>query len=165
MLRYNLLLQDILKSLKESGVADNHPDIENIPQVMEIIDLLAKATQKGVAVNEAKVQLWQYQHSLDGGRFGPRTVKDLDLLNPMRELIHRGKVFRQPEGTIGSSWAELTVLLFDNYCESSRMTGEDGLMCSPSGQDGEAVTIEEGGREDCAVLHQSTSKIHRFSCG
>jgi hypothetical protein len=44
-------------------------------------------------------------------------VKDLDLLNPMRELIHKGKVFRQPEGSIGGSWAELYVLLFDNYCK------------------------------------------------
>lgn len=35
----------------------------------------------------------------------------------MRELIHRGKVFRQPEGTISSTWPELTVLLFDNYCK------------------------------------------------
>ena len=84
---------------------------------MEIIGDLGKATQKGVAVNESKVELWQYQHSLDGGRFGPRTVKDLDLLNPMRELIHRGKVFRQGEGTIASSWVELIVLLFDNYRE------------------------------------------------
>lgn len=115
LLRYNLLLADILKSLKESGVADNHPDIENIPQVMEIIADLGKATQKGVAVNESKVELWQFQRSLDGGRFGPRIVQDLDLLNPMRELIHRGKVFRQPEGTIGGSWAELNVCLFDNY--------------------------------------------------
>lgn len=90
---------------------------------MDIIADLAKATQKGVAVNNAKVELWQFQHSLDGGRFGPRTVKDLDLLNPMRELIQRGKVYRQPEGTIGSSWAELNVLLFDNYCELKRPRG------------------------------------------
>ncbi len=42
-------------------------------------------------------------------------VKDLDLTNTTRELIHKGKVLRQPEGPIGSSWAELIVLLFDNY--------------------------------------------------
>lgn len=84
---------------------------------MEIIADLGKATQKGVAVNESKVELWQFQHSLDGGRYGSRTVSDLDLRNPMRELIHRGKVYRQPEGTIGGSWAELHVFLFDNYRE------------------------------------------------
>ena len=115
LLRYNLLLHDILKSLQESGAPDDHPDIETIPQVMELIGDLGKATQKGVSVNESKVELWQFQHSLDGGRFGSRAVKDLDLLNPMRELIHRGKVLRQPEGTMSTSWTELTVLLFDNY--------------------------------------------------
>ena len=132
LLRYNLLLADILKSLKESGGPDDHPDIETIPQVIDLVKDLGRATQKGVAVNESKVELWTYQHSLDGSRFGVRVVslllmmlchlltglqvKDLDLLNPMRELIHRGKVFRQPEGPM-SSWAELTVLLFDNYRE------------------------------------------------
>jgi hypothetical protein len=73
LLRYNLLLADILKSLKEVG-PENHPDIETIPQVMELIGDLGKATQKGVAVNEAKVELWTFQHSLDGTKFGPRVV-------------------------------------------------------------------------------------------
>jgi hypothetical protein len=44
-------------------------------------------------------------------------VKDLGLTNSMRELIHKGRVYRQPEGTISSTWAELLVLLFDNYRE------------------------------------------------
>ncbi|OCF37676.1 hypothetical protein I316_00803 [Kwoniella heveanensis BCC8398] len=114
LLRYNLLLADILKSLKEVGPPD-HPDIEQIPQVMEVITDLGKATQKGVAVNESKVELWGFQHTLDGSRFGPRMVKDLDLAHPMRELIHKGRVFRQPEGSIGGSWTELIVLLFDHY--------------------------------------------------
>ncbi|WVF70262.1 hypothetical protein IAT40_005051 [Kwoniella sp. CBS 6097] len=114
LLRYNLLLADILKSLKEVGPPD-HPDIDQIPQVMEVITDLGKSTQKGVAVNESKVELWGFQHTLDGSRFGPRMVKDLDLAHPMRELIHKGRVFRQPEGSIGGSWTELIVLLFDHY--------------------------------------------------
>jgi hypothetical protein len=73
LLRYNLLLADILKSLKETG-QEHHPDIETIPQVIELISDLGKATQKGVAVNESKVELWTYQHSLDGSRYGPRIV-------------------------------------------------------------------------------------------
>ncbi|WVQ82680.1 hypothetical protein IAT38_004812 [Cryptococcus sp. DSM 104549] len=114
LLRYNLLLSDILRCLKETGPPD-HEDIEQLPQVMEIITELGKATQKGVAVNESKVELWGFQHTLDGSRFGPRMVKDLNLANQNRELIHKGKVFRQPEGSIGGSWAELIVLLFDHY--------------------------------------------------
>lgn len=116
-MRYNLLLADILKSTKEAEYP-NQSDIDTIPQAMEIIGDLGKATQKGVAVNESKVELWTFQHSLDGSKFGHRSVKDLDLLNPMRELIHRGKVWRQPEGAISSAWVDLTVLLFDHYCTS-----------------------------------------------
>nr|XP_019015157.1 uncharacterized protein I206_01245 [Kwoniella pini CBS 10737]OCF53938.1 hypothetical protein I206_01245 [Kwoniella pini CBS 10737] len=124
LLRYNLLLADILKSLKEVGPPD-HPDIEQIPGVMEVITDLGKATQKGVAVNESKVELWGFQHTLDGSRFWPRMVKDLDLANPMRELIHKGKVYRQPEGSIGGSWTELVVLLFDHYQRMSRSRSKD----------------------------------------
>jgi hypothetical protein len=99
---------------------------------MEIIGDLGKATQKGVAVNESKVELWTFQHSLDGTKFGPRSIKDLDLLNPMRELIHRGKVWRQPEGAISSAWVELTVLLFDNYRESPTSRKAKPQSYSPS---------------------------------
>lgn len=80
LLRYNLLLADILKSLQEVG-PENHPDIETIPQVMELVGDLGRATQKGVAVNESKVELWQFQHSLDGGRFGPRPVSLTTLIS------------------------------------------------------------------------------------
>ncbi|KAK4686044.1 RHO1 GDP-GTP exchange protein 1/2, partial [Tremellales sp. Uapishka_1] len=114
LLRYPLLLEGILETLKATGPED-HPDIDMIPQILELIADLGKATQKGVAVTESKLELTGFQQSLDGGRFGYRAVKDLDLLNPMRELIHKGKVFRQPEGSLGGSWSELFVLLFDNY--------------------------------------------------
>ncbi|WVQ77044.1 hypothetical protein IAR50_006723 [Cryptococcus sp. DSM 104548] len=114
LLRYNLLLADILKCLKELKPTEDS-DIDQIPQVMEVIADLGKATQKGVAVNEAKVELWGFQKTLDGGRFGRKMVDDLDLVNPMRELIHKGKVYRQPEGSITSGWTELSVLLFDHY--------------------------------------------------
>lgn len=85
---------------------------------MEIIGDLGKSTQKGVANNESRVELWTFQHTLDGSKIGPRVIHDLDLLNPMRELIHRGKVWRQPEGAMSSSWVELQLMLFDNYRES-----------------------------------------------
>ncbi|WVN89138.1 uncharacterized protein L203_104354 [Cryptococcus depauperatus CBS 7841] len=114
LLRYQLLLSDILSCLKHTGPPD-HPDIDQIPQVIEVISDLAKATQKGVALNEAKVELWGMQKTLDGSRFGPRMVRDLELENPMRELIHKGRVYRQPEGSIGGGWTELIVLLFDHY--------------------------------------------------
>lgn len=113
LLRYKLLLDAVLKATVKDGPPD-HEDIKTIPQVMEVIHNLAQAGQKGVDINNAKVQLWDLKTTLDGGKFGPRVVRDLDLLQPMRELIHKGKVYRQPEGTIGA-WSELHLLLFDNY--------------------------------------------------
>lgn len=118
LLRYPLLLREILASQIAVGPAD-HPDCEAIPQIIDLIDGVAKAGQKGVAVNTAKVELWHMKTTLHGGKFGPRAVKELDLLNSMRELIHKGKVYRQPEGTISGAWSELHLLLFDNYCEPS----------------------------------------------
>jgi len=38
----------------------------------------------------------------------------MDLLNENRSLVHAGKVLRQPD-TGFNGWAELFVLLFDNY--------------------------------------------------
>jgi hypothetical protein len=75
LLRYPLLLDGILSSLKETHPPDD-PDIETIPQILDLISQLGKATQKGVAVNESKVELWQFQHSLDGGKHGYRSVSD-----------------------------------------------------------------------------------------
>lgn len=68
--RYNLLLEAILECLKEQGL-QNHEDIETIPRVKKLIDGLAKATQKGVAASEGKVQLWRLQHTLDGSQVSP----------------------------------------------------------------------------------------------
>ncbi|KIR59038.1 hypothetical protein I314_05022 [Cryptococcus bacillisporus CA1873] len=114
LLRYPLLLEPIRDCLKETAGPDD-PDYEQIPQVMEVIAGLGKAIQKGVISNESKVELWDLQRTLDGSKISPRTVADLDLANPMRELIHRGIVYRQSEGSIGSGWTELNALLFDNF--------------------------------------------------
>jgi len=39
----------------------------------------------------------------------------MDLLHPDRNLIHSGKLLRQPENGLEWTWTELFVLLFDNY--------------------------------------------------
>lgn len=157
LLRYNLLLADILKSTTAVG-PPNHPDIDTIPQAMEIIGDLGKATQKGVAVNESKVELWTFQHTLDGSKFGPRLIKDLDLLNPMRELIHRGRVWRQPEGAMSSSWIELQLLLFDNYRKCELLVKCAALTGSGSGQDGEALEVVAQGKEPPSLFGQPASE-------
>ncbi len=116
LLRYNLLLRGILKMIGKTD-QPNNPDIETIPMVAELIDEQAKQSQKGVVSAEGKVSLWQLPNTIDGGRLGEGAVEVLDLRNPMRELVHRAKVYRQQESsTISSSWTELTAYLFDTYC-------------------------------------------------
>lgn len=147
LLRYPLLMNDILKMLKKTHQVEN-PDMFTIPMVTELIAEQGKAIDKGVSISESKVDLWLLAETLIGGKFGDTVVspelcqpakrmsthtfishfqvKDLDLRNPMRELIHRGKVLRQPESTISTTWSELNALLFDNYCTCARL-----LVASP----------------------------------
>lgn len=45
-------------------------------------------------------------------------MQDMDLLDEKRQLVHSGKLLRQPDGGLEwSGWSELFVLLFDNYCK------------------------------------------------
>jgi hypothetical protein len=118
LLRYTLLLKDILKHLTRTDQSDNL-DIFTIPEVVELIDSQGKLIEKGVEESSAKVSLWQLPDSLSGGKFGKEIVNDLDLTNPMRELVHKGRLLRQPEGSIAASWSELHALLFNNFCEYS----------------------------------------------
>jgi hypothetical protein len=136
LVRYKMLLESIAKTkttvLMEKGQPpEDDPDIQGIPQVIDLTESLAKAGNKGVAVNEAKVALWALKTTLDGGKLGNRVVRDLDLLNSMRELIHQGKVFRQPEGTISGSWTELHLLLFDNYFVQVKQVKSKNKESSP----------------------------------
>lgn len=117
-----MLLSDILKMLKKCGHVENM-DIDTIPAVLELIGEQGRTIDKGVGVSEAKVELWQLPQTLSGGKFGGTVIKDLDLRNPMRELIHRGKVLRQPETTMSTSWSELHAFLFDNYCKQKAQFG------------------------------------------
>lgn len=122
LLRYDLLLKAILKETTKTELPD-HPDISTIPQILDLVATLAKAIDKATAINDAKVKLWQLKTSLDGGKFGPHAVKELDLLNPMRELIHQGRVYRQSEGRGSmSSGSELQLFLFDNYFVIAKQT-------------------------------------------
>lgn len=40
----------------------------------------------------------------------------MDLLNPERQLVHQGRVFRKPDA-FDFEWTDLLAVLFDNYCE------------------------------------------------
>lgn len=81
------------------------------------------------------------------------------MTNSTRELINKGKVFRQPEGPIGSSWVELIVLLFDNYSESfDRRQSCYLIMCSRDSETGKAEQIIEAGRSSGPVHSESSGE-------
>ncbi|KDQ19102.1 hypothetical protein BOTBODRAFT_103593 [Botryobasidium botryosum FD-172 SS1] len=108
LLRYDLLLTAILDATPEG-----HEDKENIPQALEIIAGLARATDAGIASAKQKVELWKYNANLV---WRPGEEVDMDLLDETRTLVHTGKLLRQPDGGLEwSGWSELFVLLFDNY--------------------------------------------------
>lgn len=127
LLRYDELLRAILDETPRG-----HEDIESIPQVLDVIKALGHETEPGVISAKQKVKLWGYNAGLVFKRgetvvsiqkechrlVADLFVKDLDLLNENRSLMHSGKLLRQSEsGTESNEWQELFVLLFDNYCK------------------------------------------------
>jgi hypothetical protein len=157
LLRYPLLLNQILKLVKRCGPED-HADIETVPQVTELIAEQGKQSQKGVVEAEAKVSLWQLPNTIDGGKFGDGVVEALDLRNPLRELVHKARLYRQPESsTLGSSWTELTAYLFDTYCECVKaealLVHSDSLCAISRPDQAEQEHVQEGGGA-CQIRHQ-----------
>ena len=52
----------------------------------------------------------------------------MDLLDENRQLIHTGKLLRQPDtGFEWSGWTELFILLFDNYLVMTKPKEKDGI--------------------------------------
>jgi len=126
LLRYELLLKGIMEETPAG-----HEDHETIPQVIDVIKALGKETEPGVQSAKIKVEVWRYNANIVFKQ-GESTVsflylvfsiqsdsfeQDMDLLDNSRQLIHSGKLLRQPEsGLEWNGWSELHVLLFDNYC-------------------------------------------------
>ncbi|PFH50303.1 hypothetical protein AMATHDRAFT_145543 [Amanita thiersii Skay4041] len=123
LLRYELLLKSILDETPPM-----HEDREAVPQVIEVIKALGRETEPGVQSARQKVDLWSYNSSLV---FKPGEYIDMDLLNEQRSLLHAAKLLRQPEGSL-TTWTELFVLLFDNYCTAfmvmTKTREKDGMV-------------------------------------
>lgn len=123
LLRYELLLKGIMDET-EPG----HEDLETIPNVIDVIKTLGKESEPGVASAKQKVELWRYNSNL---QFNKGENVDMDLLNPDRNLIHSGKLLRQPDSGLEWNWSELFVLLFDNYLVLTKVKeskGEGGAV-------------------------------------
>ncbi|KAF5318404.1 hypothetical protein D9611_013915 [Ephemerocybe angulata] len=124
LLRYELLLKGIM----EETTPPEHEDLVNIPNVIDVIKALGKESEPGVASAKQKVELWRYNSNLV---FSKGENVDMDLLNPDRNLIHSGKLLRQPDSGLEWNWSELFVLLFDNYLVMTKIKeskDKDGVV-------------------------------------
>ncbi|EKM81602.1 hypothetical protein AGABI1DRAFT_54457, partial [Agaricus bisporus var. burnettii JB137-S8] len=121
LLRYELLLKDIMHNS-----AEGHEDHADIPNVIDAIKSLGKETEPGVQDAKTKVELWRYNANLV---FKHGETFDMDLLDEKRQLVHSGKLLRQPDsGLEWNGWSELFVLLFDNYLVLTKQREKDGVM-------------------------------------
>jgi hypothetical protein len=59
--RLNLLLEEVLKSTEKEF---EHPDLETLPLILEILKNCIKSTQPGIEAAESKVQFWLLCESL-----------------------------------------------------------------------------------------------------
>ncbi|KAJ9125819.1 hypothetical protein QFC24_002603 [Naganishia onofrii] len=112
--RLKMQLESILSTLEKLELYD-HTDTITLPQVVELISIQGKSINKAVKEMEPKVRLRSLPNQLFGGKFGESSIKSLDLLNPSRELIHEGKLYRHSDTTLNTTWSELSAFLLDNY--------------------------------------------------
>ncbi|KAG6872317.1 hypothetical protein C0995_010920 [Termitomyces sp. Mi166 len=120
LLQYVEMLRAILE-LTPRG----HEDLKSIPDLIEMIESLARETEPGVASSKQKVQLWTYNANII---FRPGESMDLDLLNESRALIHTGKLYRQPDSiSEATGLNELFCLLFDNYLVMTKGRESNGV--------------------------------------
>ncbi|PWN37942.1 uncharacterized protein FA14DRAFT_105054, partial [Meira miltonrushii] len=105
--RYNLHFKSIVKDTD-----DKNADKQSLTQAVELVDEQCKSIQKGVAAAETKVKIREYAYNLSTKRM--KVAIHMDLLNPERQLVHQGRVYRKPDFT-DFEWQDLLAVLFDNY--------------------------------------------------
>ncbi|KAJ3569204.1 hypothetical protein NP233_g5203 [Leucocoprinus birnbaumii] len=123
-LQYELLLKDNMHNSVKG-----HEDHADIPNVIDAIESVGKETEPGVQDAKTKVELWRYNANLVF-KNGETQFQDMDLLDEKRQLVHSGKLWRQPDnGFEWSGWSEMFVLLFDNYLVVTKPLKEkDGVI-------------------------------------
>lgn len=121
----------LLLSTLQGYTAADHPDQETLPLILSLLTQFVKSTQPGIEAAESKVQFYALCESLVYQKgeiivsffFCVRmcsvlmTVKDLDLFDESRSLLHLGPLARRYRADVGYHWADLNVALLDNYCE------------------------------------------------
>ncbi|KAH7884721.1 hypothetical protein F5I97DRAFT_1929559 [Phlebopus sp. FC_14] len=106
--RLNLILEHIHK-LTEDG----HPDAEDLPLVLSVMNDFLKSTQPGIAAAENKVKFWNLCESLI---FNKGEIIELDWYNDQRSLVHAGMLARRSKSEMDwNPWFDLYVALLDNF--------------------------------------------------
>ncbi|OCF39870.1 hypothetical protein I317_06307 [Kwoniella heveanensis CBS 569] len=91
----------------------DHPDRDDIPTAIEILQNVVKSTQPGIESAEMKIRLWNVAERL---LFKKGEVVELDISDPKRTLVHMGYVFRRVRSeTNWHGWQDLHAILLDNY--------------------------------------------------
>ncbi|WWD15802.1 hypothetical protein CI109_100226 [Kwoniella shandongensis] len=106
--RILLILEALLKV-----TPPEHPDREDLPTAIEILQGVVKGTQPGIESAEAKIKLWNVAERL---LFKKGEIIELDIADPKRTLVHMGYVYRRVRSeTNWHGWQDLHAILLDNY--------------------------------------------------
>ncbi|TFK75234.1 hypothetical protein BDN72DRAFT_758174 [Pluteus cervinus] len=108
--RLNLLLEQILKKTEKDF---DHPDLEALPTILDIVKACVKSTQPGIEAAESKVKFWELCESLV---FPKDQIIDMDLDDESRTLVQSSPVVRRVRKDTGfTEWVHLDLALLDNY--------------------------------------------------
>ncbi|KAL4063545.1 hypothetical protein V8B97DRAFT_1991199 [Scleroderma yunnanense] len=106
--RLNLMLEHIHKLTEP-----DHPDADELPLVLSVLNAFLKSTQPGIAAAESKVKFWNLCDSLV---FNDAEIIELDRYTDSRLLIHAGTLARRSKSDMDwNPWNDLYVALLDNY--------------------------------------------------
>ncbi|KAG1805037.1 uncharacterized protein HD556DRAFT_1328030 [Suillus plorans] len=117
--RLHLILEHIQK-ITEPG----HPDLEDLPLLLNILSDFLKSTQPGIAAAENRVKYWNVCESLTMPK---GQIMDLDWYDDSRSLVYSGPVARRSKSEMDwHPWTDLFAVLLDNYLlltKEERRTG------------------------------------------
>ncbi|KAG9315323.1 hypothetical protein JVU11DRAFT_4464 [Chiua virens] len=106
--RLNLILEHLYK-LTDA----NHPDSEDLPVILSILNEFLKSTQPGIEAAENKVKFWDLCESLV---FNKGEIIELDWYSDHRSFIYAGILARRSKSEMEwNPWFDLYVALLDNF--------------------------------------------------
>ena len=123
--RLCLVLEHILKLTQP-----DHPDLENLPLILSILNEFVKSTQPGIEAAESKVKFWNLCENLVYMKeeiivcpvvstcYLPSwvtIVQEMDLYDESRTFVHSAVLGRNAKSEVGHGWNDINVILLDNY--------------------------------------------------